>query len=49
MELCHGKGSWGSGKGSAPEGGGHGIGFPWQWAVPQAAGVQEAFGHHSQT
>ena len=24
MELCQGKGTWGSGKGSAPDGGGHG-------------------------
>jgi len=23
MELCQGKGSWGLGKGAAPEGGGH--------------------------
>jgi len=26
MELCQGRGSWGSGTGSAPEGGGHGTG-----------------------
>jgi len=28
MELCQGTGSWGSGTGSAPEGGGHGTGLP---------------------
>ena len=31
-ELCQGRGSWGSGKGSAPEGGGHGTGCTGQWA-----------------
>ena len=35
MELCQGRGSWGPGKGSAPEGGGHGTGCPGQWAQPQ--------------
>ena len=47
MELCQGKGSWGSGKGSAPESGGHGIGCTGQWARPQAARVQGAFGQDS--
>ena len=28
MELCQGRGRWGLGTGSAPEGGGHGTG---QW------------------
>jgi len=35
MELCQGRGSWGSGKGSAPEGGGHGTGCPGQWSGPK--------------
>ena len=48
MELCQGRGSWGLGTGSAPEGSGHGIGCPGQWAWPQAAGVQGAFGLRSQ-
>ncbi len=30
MELCQGRGSWGLGTGSAPEGGGHGTGCPGQ-------------------
>ena len=30
MELCQGRGSWGLGTGSAPEGSGHGIGCPGQ-------------------
>jgi len=34
MELCQGRGSWGSGTGSAPEVGGHGTGCPGQWAQP---------------
>jgi len=38
----------GKGKGSSPEGGGHGLGCPGQWAQPQTAGVQWAFGHCSQ-
>ena len=32
MELCQGRGRWGSGKGSAAEGGGHGTGCPGQWS-----------------
>ena len=32
MELCQGRGSWGSGKGSAPEGDGDGTGCTGQWA-----------------
>ena len=43
MELCQGRGSWGLGTGSAPEGGGHGTGCPGLWAQPQAAGVQGLF------
>ena len=43
MELCQGRGSWGSGNGSAPEGG---------QALEQAAqgsdGVQRVFGQRSQ-
>lgn len=35
MELCQGRGSWGSGKGPVPQGGGHGTGCPGQWARPQ--------------
>ena len=35
MELCQGRGSWGSGKGAAPGGGGHGMGCTGQWAQPQ--------------
>ena len=35
MELCQGRGSWGSGKGSAPEGGGHGMGCTGLWAWPR--------------
>ena len=35
MELCQGRVGGGSGKGSAPEGGGHGTGCPGQWAQPQ--------------
>lgn len=37
------------GNGSAPEGSGHGTACPGQWARPQAAGAQGAFGHRSQT
>ena len=48
MELCQGRGSWGLGTGSELEAGGHGMGCPGQWAQPQAAGVQGAFGQHSQ-
>jgi len=40
---------WGLGKGSAPEGGGHGTGCPGQWEWPQAAKVQGALEHNSQT
>ena len=49
MELCQGRGSWGSGKGSAPEGGGHGMGCTGLWAEPQTAEGQGAFGHLFQT
>jgi len=35
MELCQGRDSWGSGNGSAPEGGGHGTACPEQWAQPR--------------
>lgn len=53
MELCQEWGSWVLGKVSAPEGGDHGTGCPvgmWgQWAWPQAAAVQETFGHCCQT
>ena len=35
MELCQGRGSWGLGTGSAPEGGGHGMGCPGLCAWPQ--------------
>ena len=37
------------GKGSSPENGGHGTGFPGHWAQSQATRVQEAFGQCSQT
>ena len=47
MELCQGRGSWGSGKGSAPEDSGHGTGCP--GSPLQAVRVQEAFGQCSQT
>ena len=36
MELCQGRGSWGLGKGSATEGGGHGAGCPGQWSRYEA-------------
>ena len=49
MELCQGRGRWGWGKGSAPEGGGQRTACPGQWARPRAAGVQGGFGQHSQT
>jgi len=49
MELCQGRVRWGLGKGSAPESGGHGTGCPGQWAWPQAAGAQGAFGQCTQT
>ena len=41
--------SWGLGRGSASEGGGHGTGCPGQQAQPWAAIVQGAFVHLSQT
>jgi len=47
MELCQERGNWQLGKESAPEGGGHGMGCPGQWAQPQADGVQGAFGQCS--
>ena len=34
MELCQGRERWGSGKGFAPEGGGHGMGCPGQRPQP---------------
>jgi len=34
LELCQGRGSWALGKGSAPEGSGHGTGCPGLWARP---------------
>ena len=37
-----GRGSWGLGTGSAPEGGGRETGCPGQWARPQGDGVQGA-------
>jgi len=39
---------WMLGKGSSPEGSGHGAGSPRQWSWPQAAGVQGAFGQRSE-
>jgi len=41
MELCHGRGSWGLGKGAAPEGGGHRTGCPGLWARPQVLEFKE--------
>ena len=41
MELRQGRGSWGWGKGSAPEGGGHGTACPGQWAWPQVPEFKE--------
>ena len=49
MELCQGCADWVSGKGSSPEGGGHGTGCPGQWSWHRADGVQEAPGQSSQT
>mgnify|MGYP001859384664 FL=1 len=40
---------WMLGKGSSPEGGGHGTVSSGQQSRPQAAGVPEAFGQCSQT
>ena len=40
MELS-GEGQWNVGMGSAPEGGGHGMGCPGQWAQPQVLEVRE--------
>ena len=40
---------WGLGKGSAPEGGGHGTACPGQRAWPWAAGAQGTFGQCSHT
>jgi len=34
MELCQGRGSWGSGKGAAPEVGGYGTGCTGLWVRP---------------
>ena len=47
--ICQGRGIWGLGTGSTPEGSGHGTGCPGLWARPQAARVQGVFGHCSQT
>ena len=41
MELCQGRGSWGLGTGPAPEGSGHGMGCPGQWARPQVPEFKE--------
>jgi len=41
MELCQGRGSWGLGRGSAPEGGGHGTGCPEQSLWPQVPRFKE--------
>ena len=43
MELCQGRGSWGLGTGAAPEGGGHGTGFPGQWARPRVLEFGQCF------
>jgi len=48
MELGQGRGRWGLGKGSAPEGYEHGTACPGQWARPRAAGVQGVLGQRSQ-
>lgn len=48
MELHQGRARWGLGKGSSPQGGGHGTGSPENWIWPQAGGVQEVFGQHPQ-
>ena len=39
--LCQGRGSWGAWKGSAPEGGGHGMGCTGKWARLQVPGFKE--------
>ena len=49
MELCQGRGSWELGTGSAPEGGGHGTGFPVQWARPRVPEFREHSRQRSQT
>ena len=41
MELCQGRGSWGSGNGSAPQGSGHGTACPGQWAQPRVPEIKE--------
>ena len=46
MELCQGRGSWGSGKGSAPGGAGHGTGCTGQWARPQMLELDDALRHN---
>ena len=47
--CVRGEADWVSGKGSSPEGGGHGTGCPGQQAWPQATGVQGTFQQRSQT
>lgn len=49
MELHQEKARWELGKGSAPEGAGHGTGCPGQWLWSQASGVQDVFRQHFQT
>lgn len=49
LSCVRGGSGWVLGKGSSPEGGGHGTGSPGQWSHPQAAGDQEAFVQCSQT
>ena len=49
MDFCQWTDRWGLGKGSAPEGGGHGTVCPGQRAQPRAARAQRAFGHCSET
>lgn len=48
--LSFGQGGvrWMLGKGSSPEGSGHGTGCPGQWSWSQAAEIQGAFGQCSQ-
>jgi len=41
MELCQGRGSWGLGKGPAPEGGWQGADCSGQWARPQVLEFKE--------
>jgi len=41
MKLCQGRDSWGLGTGAAPEGSGHGMGCPGQWARPQVLEFKE--------